>query len=211
MIKEREKATPPKERNLTWHQAAVTTANREKLLRQRGAVLWMTGLSGAGKSTIASALDKKLYDRGHLSYILDGDNIRHGLNSDLAFSPVERTENIRRVGEVATLFAEAGLLAITSFISPYRKDRQNVRNIIGTERFIEIFLDVPLAVCEKRDPKSLYKKARAGEIQDFTGIQAPYEAPVNPELTIDTSSQGVDECAQLILDYLVENNTLLDA
>lgn len=187
---------------MTWHQTAVQRADREKLLRQKGTVIWLTGLSGSGKSTIASALDKALHEAGQLSYILDGDNVRHGLNADLGFTPEERTENIRRIGEVAALFADAGLLVITSFISPYRQDRQRVRGMVGDERFVEVYLDVPLNICEKRDPKKLYQKARAGEITNFTGVQAPYETPENPELAIDTSQLSVTECTEKIIAYL---------
>lgn len=194
----------PNARNITWHQAAVSREDREKLLGQRGVVIWLTGLSGSGKSTIATSLDQQLIENGHLAYILDGDNIRHRLNADLGFSPKDRTENIRRVGEVAALFADAGVIVITSFISPYRRDRDRVRGIVGADRFIEVHLDVPLNVCEQRDPKNLYKKARAGEIQDFTGIHAPYEAPENPELTVDTSQCEVTEAVQRIVGYLAK-------
>lgn len=194
----------PEDRNITWHKAAVSREDREKLLGQRGAVIWLTGLSGSGKSTVASALDQELIGNGHLTYILDGDNIRHRLNADLGFSPEDRTENIRRVGEVAALFADAGVIVITSFISPYRRDRDRVRGIVGTDCFIEVHLDVPLEVCEQRDPKNLYKKARAGEIQDFTGIHAPYEPPENAELTVDTSQCEVAEAVQRIFGYLSE-------
>lgn len=198
-----------KARHLTWHQAAVQRDDREKLLQQKGTVIWLTGLSGSGKSTIASALDKALHEAGHLSYILDGDNVRHGLNADLGFAPDERTENIRRIGEVAALFADAGLLVITSFISPYRQDRQRIRAIVGDDKFVEVYLDVPLNVCEKRDPKNLYQKARAGEITNFTGVQAPYEASEEPELAIDTSQQSVAECTEKILAYLTKEKIII--
>jgi len=196
----------PEIRNITWHHAAVSREDRERLLNQCGTVIWLTGFSGSGKSTIASALDQMLIKSGHLTYILDGDNIRHGLNADLGFAPEDRAENIRRVGEVASLFADAGLLVITSFISPYRRDRDRVRGIVGPEHFIEIHLDVPLEVCEQRDPKNLYKKARAGEIKDFTGITAPYEPPETPELKIDTSTCTPDAAARCIVDYLRRRN-----
>lgn len=191
-------------KDITWHEAGVTRFEREKNLGQKGCVIWFTGLSGSGKSTIASALNRALTDAGHLAYQLDGDNIRHGLNSDLSFSPEDRAENIRRVGEVAALFADAGIITLTSFISPYRRDRAGIRSLVGEERFIEIFLDVSLQVCEDRDPKNLYKKARAGEITDFTGIQSPYEKPENPEVRLDTAKSDIDDCTRKIMCYLFD-------
>ena len=188
--------------NIVWHQGAVTRADRQRLNGHRGCTVWLTGLSGAGKSTIAVDLEKRLLERGVRTYILDGDNVRHGLNKNLGFSPEDRTENIRRIGEVAKLFAEAGLVAITAFISPYRADRDQVRGIMGQGDFIEVHVDCPVEVCEQRDVKGLYKKARAGEIKEFTGVSAPYEAPLRPELTIDTSGQSVEESAKQILAYL---------
>jgi adenylylsulfate kinase len=188
--------------NIVWHQGAVTRADREKLNGHKGATIWLTGLSGSGKSTIAVDLEKRLAERGVRTYILDGDNIRHGLNKNLGFSPEDRTENIRRIGEVAKLFTDAGIVALTAFISPYRADRDQVRKIMGDGDFIEVHVDCPVEVCEQRDVKGLYKKARAGEIKEFTGISAPYEAPEKPELTIKTAGQSVEDSSKQILGYL---------
>nr|WP_234362069.1 adenylyl-sulfate kinase [Francisella tularensis] len=170
-------------------------------------VLWYTGLSGAGKSTIANAVDRMLYERGYHTYIIDGDNIRHGLNHDLGFYEISRTENIRRVSEVAKLFVDAGLIVSVVLISPFIYDREQARKIIG-DNFIEIFIDAPLAECEKRDPKKLYKKAREGEIANFTGISSPYEKPINPNIHITSSSKTIDECADKIINYLLDKNIL---
>lgn len=170
-------------------------------------VLWYTGLSGAGKSTIANAVDRILYERGYHTYIIDGDNIRHGLNHDLGFDEISRTENIRRVSEVAKLFVDAGLIVSIVLISPFIYDREQARKIIG-DNFIEIFIDAPLAECEKRDPKKLYKKAREGEIANFTGISSPYEKPINPDIHITSSSKTIDECADKIINYLLDKNIL---
>jgi len=188
--------------NIVWHQGAVTREDRQSLNGHRGCTVWFTGLSGAGKSTIAVDLEKRLLERGVRTYILDGDNIRHGLNKNLGFSPEDRTENIRRIGEVARLFTDAGMVALTAFISPYRADRDQVRSLMAAGDFVEVFVDCPVDVCEQRDVKGLYKKARAGEIKEFTGVSAPYEAPLRPELTIDTSGQSVEESAKQILAYL---------
>ena len=188
--------------NIVWHQGAVTRGDREKLNGHRGCTVWLTGLSGSGKSTLAVELEKHLWTRGVRAYILDGDNIRHGLNKNLGFSPEDRTENIRRIGEVAKLFTDAGIAAVTAFISPYRADRDQVRALMQEGDFIEVFVDCPLEVCEQRDVKGLYQKARAGQIKEFTGISAPYEAPVKPELTIRTHTQSADESARQILAYL---------
>jgi adenylylsulfate kinase len=188
--------------NIVWHQGAITREDRQQLNGHRGCTVWLTGLSGSGKSTIAVDLEKRLLERGVRTYILDGDNIRHGLNKNLGFSPEDRTENIRRIGEVAKLFGDAGLVALTAFISPYRADRDQVRAIMQPGDFIEVFVDCPVEVCEQRDVKGLYKKARAGEIKEFTGISAPYEAPAKPELVIETSGQSVEESALQILAYL---------
>jgi adenylylsulfate kinase len=188
--------------NIVWHQGAVTREDREKLNGHRGATVWLTGLSGSGKSTIAVDLEKRLLERGVRAYILDGDNIRHGLNKNLGFSPEDRTENIRRIGEVAKLFTDAGLVVLTAFISPYRADRDQVRKIMKDGDFIEVLVDAPVEVCEQRDVKGLYKKARAGEIKEFTGISAPYEAPEKPEMRIDTTGQSVEASAQQILAHL---------
>ena len=196
--------TIQKATNITWHHAQITRADREKLLNQKGVVIWFTGLSASGKSTIALTVEEKLYDRGILTYVLDGDNIRHGLNKNLGFSPEDREENIRRIGEVGKLFANAGVIAMTAFISPYRTDRDKARNLHETGKFIEVFVDAPLNVLEDRDPKGLYKKARAGEIPEFTGISAPYEAPENPEIHLDTSKMNIEECADAVIRYLEE-------
>jgi adenylylsulfate kinase len=191
--------------NIVWHQGAVNRADRERMNGHKGATVWLTGLSGSGKSTIAVDLEKRLCERGVRTYILDGDNIRHGLNKNLGFSPEDRTENIRRIGEVAKLFTDAGVVALTAFISPYRADRDQVRALMGDGDFVEVHVDCPVEVCEQRDVKGLYKKARAGEIKEFTGISAPYEAPAKAELTIDTSGQSVEDSAKQILAYLESN------
>jgi len=188
--------------NIVWHQGAITREDRQQLNGHRGCTVWLTGLSGSGKSTIAVELEKRLLERCVRTYILDGDNIRHGLNKNLGFSPEDRTENIRRIGEVAKLFSDAGLVAVTAFISPYRADRDQVRAIMQPGDFIEVFVDCPVEVCEQRDVKGLYKKARAGEIKEFTGISAPYEAPSKPEMVIETSGQSVEKSALQILAYL---------
>jgi len=193
---------PTQSRNITLQRGQVAARDRAQLLSQRGAVIWLTGLSGSGKSTIGYALERRLNGARHLTYVLDGDNVRHGLCSDLAFSPQDRTENIRRIGEVAALFADAGLIIITSFISPYRSDRDLARQRVPAGKFIEVFLDVPVEVCERRDPKGLYKKARAGEITDFTGVSAPYERPGTPELGLDTERLSLDACVDTIVEYL---------
>ncbi|MEB2285295.1 MAG: adenylyl-sulfate kinase [Polyangiaceae bacterium UTPRO1] len=194
--------TEQKATNIVWHQGSVTRADREKINGHKACTVWLTGLSGSGKSTIAVDLEKRLWERGVKTYILDGDNIRHGLNKNLGFSPEDRTENIRRIGEVAKLFTDAGVVALTAFISPYRADRDQVRKIMGDGDFVEVHVDCPVEVCEQRDVKGLYKKARAGEIKEFTGISAPYEAPTKPELTINTAGQTVAESSQQILAYL---------
>jgi adenylylsulfate kinase len=188
--------------NIVWHEGAVTRADREKLNGHRGCTIWLTGLSGSGKSTVAVALEKALWARGVRAFILDGDNIRHGLNKNLGFSPADRTENIRRIGEVAKLFTESGVVALTAFISPYRADRDQVRAVMAPGDFVEVLVDCPIEVCEERDVKGLYKKARAGQIPEFTGISAPYEAPLKPELTIRTHQQSVEQSARQILDHL---------
>jgi adenylylsulfate kinase len=188
--------------NIVWHQGAVTREDRAQLNGHRGCTVWLTGLSGSGKSTIAVDLEKRLLERGVRTYILDGDNIRHGLNKNLGFSPEDRTENIRRIGEVAKLFTDAGIVALTAFISPYRADRDQVRALMQPGDFVEVFVDCPVEVCEQRDVKGLYKKARAGEIKEFTGISAPYEAPEKPELTLRTAGQSVEESAKQILAHL---------
>ncbi|ELY4509201.1 adenylyl-sulfate kinase [Cronobacter dublinensis] len=184
--------------NVVWHAHPVTAAQREQLHGHRGAVLWFTGLSGSGKSTVAGALEEALHQLGVSTYLLDGDNVRHGLCSDLGFSDDDRKENIRRVGEVAKLMVDAGLVVLTAFISPHRAERQMVREQLGAGRFIEVFVDTPLEVCEARDPKGLYKKARAGELRNFTGIDAAYEAPQTPEIHLDGQQLVTNLIAQLL-------------
>jgi adenylylsulfate kinase len=191
-----------KSTNITWHAGQVSRTDREKLLGQRGCTIWLTGLSGSGKSTIAVAAEKALAQKGRLTYILDGDNIRHGLNANLGFSPADRTENIRRIGEVSKLFTDAGIIVFTSFISPYRADRDAVRKIMGEGDFIEAWVQASVDTCESRDVKGLYKKARAGEIKDFTGISAPYEEPLKPEVVLDTNGQTVDQSVAALVAYL---------
>jgi adenylylsulfate kinase len=192
--------------NITWHEGTVTRQERQQNLGQKGATIWLTGLSGSGKSTIAVALEQVLHQRGKNAYVLDGDNVRHGLNKNLGFSAEDRTENIRRIGEVTKLFADAGVLSITSFISPYRADRDLVRQLHKEAElpFLEVYVDAPLDVAEDRDPKGLYKKARAGEIKGFTGIDDPYEAPETPELHIRTDQLSVAESVQKMLETLEE-------
>lgn len=203
--------TIQKATNITWHPGHVRRDERVALLGQKPCCLWLTGLSACGKSTIAMALEQVLIQRGHVAYVLDGDNIRHGLNKNLGFSPEDRAENIRRIGEVAKLFVDAGLIVITSFISPYRVDRDGVRALMGPGEFVEVFVDAPLEVCASRDPKGLYEKARRGEIQGFTGVSpdAPYEPPLSPELTLRTDQLSVEECVAVLLDYLESGGYLL--
>ena len=190
----------PKSKNITWHHGLVERKEREIRNKNRGVIIWYTGLSGCGKSTIANEVEKKIYDSGHHTYVLDGDNIRFGLNSNVGFSSEDRTENIRRIGEVSKIIVS------TAFISPYRKDRDRVRSIVEEGDMIEIFVKCDLAICEQRDAKGLYKKARAGEIKEFTGISAPYEEPENPELVVDSGKHSVEECTNMIIDYLKNNN-----
>jgi adenylylsulfate kinase len=194
--------------NITWHASHVSRRERERLLGQRGVVVWLTGLSGSGKSTIAVGTERELVRRGHLAYVLDGDNIRHGLNKNLGFGPADRTENIRRIGEVAKLFADAGVIAMTSFISPYRSDRDGVRALLAPGDFVEVFVSASLETCESRDVKGLYERARRGEIPEFTGISAPYEAPQRPELVLDTDGQTVEESVALLVAHLERHGTL---
>ena len=191
-----------KSKNITFHVGNVTRGNRARVLQQKGVTIWLTGLSGSGKSSIAVACEAALVSAGRAAYVLDGDNVRHGLNSNLGFSPEDRTENIRRIGEVAKLFTDAGLIVFTSFISPYRADRDAVREIMAAGDFVEVMVEASLETCEGRDVKGLYKKARAGEIPEFTGISAPYEAPLSPELVVDTNTQTVEESTRSVLDYL---------
>ena len=194
--------------NLYFHEHRVPRDLKEKRNGHKSRVIWFTGLSGSGKSTVANATEKLLHDMGLHTYILDGDNVRMGLNKDLGFSPEDRTENIRRITEVAKLFADAGSIVLTAFISPYREDRDNARTIIGDNDFIEIFISADLSVCESRDPKGLYKKARAGEIKGFTGIDAPYEDPINPELVVETDKYNIEECAQIVVKYLIDQSII---
>ena len=194
--------TEQKATNITWHGGHVGREDREKVLGQHGVCIWLTGLSGSGKSTVAVAAEAALLSRGHVAYVLDGDNIRHGLNKNLGFSPEDRTENIRRIAEVAKLFTETGVIVFTSFISPYRADRDAARALFPVGDFVEVYAAADVEACEKRDPKGLYKKARAGEIPEFTGISAPYEAPQAPELVLQTSNQTVEQSAGELLAYL---------
>lgn len=197
--------TEQKATNVTWHDHTVSKEERAKLNGHKGAVLWFTGLSACGKSTISNTVDHLLHSKGKHSYVLDGDNIRMGLNKNLGFSAEDRAENIRRIGEVAKLFASAGNFVLTAFISPYKADRDKVRALLGPGEFIEVYVNASLETCEKRDPKGLYKKARAGEIKGFTGISDPYEAPEKPELVLDSDKKGIDELAQEVVDYLEKN------
>jgi bifunctional enzyme CysN/CysC len=198
-----------KSKNITRVEHRISTEDREKRNRHKGAVLWFTGLSGAGKSTLAIALEEALFKRGFQAYVLDGDNVRSGLTSDLGFSHEDRTENIRRVGEVAALFANAGVICISAFISPYRADRAIARRAAG-EKFLEVYVAADLATCEHRDPKGLYKKARTGEIRDFTGISAPYEAPENPDIAIDTGKQTVKSSVDELTDFVIARLSLAE-
>ncbi|HEO71710.1 MAG TPA: adenylyl-sulfate kinase [Candidatus Hydrogenedentes bacterium] len=191
-----------KSKNITWHEGHITKEDRERLNGHKAAVLWFTGLSGCGKSTLANAVEEALFERGCRTMVLDGDNIRHGLNKNLGFSPEDREENIRRIGEVATLFTDAGVIAMTAFISPYRADRDKARALVPEGRFFEVFVRCALDVCEQRDPKGLYKKARAGEIKEFTGISAPYEEPLHPELIVDTGEEDLDTCVSRVIAML---------
>ncbi|AND84546.1 adenylyl-sulfate kinase [Clostridium tyrobutyricum] len=189
--------------NIVWHKMNIDRNRREKLLNQKGALIWFTGLSGSGKSTVASCLESKLYEIGKLTYLLDGDNVRYGLNSNLGFTKEDRSENIRRIGEVCKLFVDAGLITIASFVSPFKEDRNRIRDLMGKD-FIEVYVDCPIEVCEKRDPKGIYKKARKGEIKNFTGIDSPYEKPDKPEIIVSTHLNSVEECADEIIKYLSE-------
>ena len=202
--------TEQKATNVHWHDGEISRDDRDRLMNQKGATLWFTGLSGSGKSTIAVALEEVLFERGHLSYRLDGDNIRLGINKNLGFSAEDRTENIRRIGEIAKLFVDSSVIALTSFISPYREDRDKVRALHEEAGlpFIEVFVDCSLDEAEKRDPKGLYKKARAGEIKNFTGIDDPYEAPENAEIHLHTDQMTLQEEVDLLLEYLTKQNIL---
>jgi len=195
-------ADDAKATNITWHEDEVTREDRENLHGHKAACLWFTGLSGSGKSTLAQAVQSKLHARRYHTYVLDGDNIRHGLNKNLGFSPEDRSENIRRIGEVSNLFVEGGSIVMTAFISPYREDRDIARALVPEGRFFEVLVDCALDICEDRDPKGLYKKARAGEIPEFTGISAPYEEPLKPEIVVDTGKQSLEESTDIVIAAL---------
>ena len=197
-------------KNIVWHKQDISKENRASIKEQKPCVLWFTGLSGSGKSTIANALEERLFLLGKHTYLLDGDNIRMGLNKGLGFSDIDRVENIRRIGEVSKLFVDSGLIVLTAFISPFIKDREMVKTLVGKDEFIEIFVDTPLVVCEKRDTKGLYKKARAGEIANFTGVSSVYEEPINANIVVNTEGKSVDEVVNKIIDYL-EIKGYLDA
>jgi len=194
--------------NIVWHNTHVSKEQRASLKGQKPCILWFTGFSGSGKSTIANAVELRLAELNQHSYLLDGDNVRHGLNKDLTFSDADRIENIRRIGELAKLFVDAGLIVCTAFISPFRSERQMVRDLVEKGEFIEVFMNTPLSTCEERDPKGLYKKARAGEIKNFTGIDSGYEPPESPEIRLDTSTMSIDECADAVIACLRERNIL---
>mgnify|MGYP000403592302 CR=1 FL=1 len=200
--------TPQPTGDIRWHEHAITREDRWAKQNSRGCTLWLTGLSGAGKSTIANQVEQIFHRNGLRTYILDGDNVRHGLNADLGFSDSDRAENIRRVSEVAKLFVDAGVVTIVSFISPFGEERKLARDIVGTEDFFEVFVDAPLEVVEARDVKGLYAKARAGLIPNFTGINSPYEIPVDPDLRIDTSGSSIEECVQMVLQALTNNGLI---
>ncbi|MBA6252597.1 MULTISPECIES: adenylyl-sulfate kinase [unclassified Colwellia] len=203
-----EKNNTEKSSDVVWHQQSVTAEQKSQLKGHKAALLWYTGLSGSGKSTVANAVEQKLLERGCHSYLLDGDNVRHGLNNDLGFTDEDRIENIRRIGEVAKLFVDAGLLVSTAFISPFQKDRDQARGLLKDTLFLEVFIDTPLDVCENRDPKGLYKKARAGEIANFTGISSAYEAPENAEIHIETAHLSIEQCADLVINALIEKQII---
>ncbi len=194
--------------NIRWQNGDIDREKRKVLLNQKSACLWFTGLSGSGKSTLARSVEKALYEMGQLSYVLDGDNVRHGLNGDLGFSDEDRKENIRRIGEVSKLFVDAGLLTLTAFISPFRADRKAVRNMLEQGQFIEVYVNCPLDICEQRDVKGLYAKARKNEISAFTGISSPYEAPENPEIRVNTGEKNLEESTKIIINYLKENHII---
>lgn len=202
-------ATAPASTNVVWHHATVTRARREAQNGHRSAVLWFTGLSGSGKSTLAHAVEEYLHQRGCRSFVLDGDNVRHGLCGDLGFSAQARQENIRRIGEMAKLFMEAGVIVLTAFISPYRADRERVRGMVEQGDFIEIYCDAPIEVCEARDVKGIYKKARAGQIAEFTGISSPYEAPENPEIIVNTGGAELEACVHQVIGEMVRRGLIL--
>ncbi|WP_367121372.1 adenylyl-sulfate kinase [Staphylococcus capitis] len=191
--------------NITWHDSEVMKEERQNRNGHKSAVIWFTGLSGSGKSTVSVALEKALFNEGKQTYRLDGDNVRHGLNKNLGFSPEDRTENIRRIGEVAKLMVDAGSITVTAFISPYKQDRDNIRAILEDDEFIEVYTKCSVEECENRDPKGLYKKARSGEIPEFTGISAPYEAPDHPEIILDTEHESIDQSVDRVIQYLKQH------
>ncbi len=194
--------------NIVWHESKIKKEDRQRLNGHKSCILWFTGLSGSGKSTLANEVEKELHQMGIRSYVLDGDNIRHGLNNNLGFSPEDRTENIRRIGEVSKLFVDAGLFTLTAFISPYREDREMVRQLVGPNEFVEIYVKCALEECERRDPKGLYEKARKGEIKEFTGISAPYEAPLRPELIIESDKLTIEQSVHKVIDFLKQHHYL---
>lgn len=200
--------TEPKSKNITWHKPLITRADREERNRYKGVVLWLTGLPSSGKSTLGHEVERLLFERGCNSYVLDGDNIRYGLNKNVGFSPEDRKENIRRIGEVAKLFAEAGLIVFTAFISPYREDRDQARALNEPGRFFEIYCACSVGECENRDPKGLWQRARKGEIEEFTGVSAPYEEPLTPEIIVQTDKYGLEECAEQIMRHLEEQGVI---
>lgn len=197
-----------KEQHITWHDRTITRRDRHLHNNHKSSIIWFTGLSGSGKSTIANAVELELFDLGVSSYLLDGDNLRHGLNSDLGFTDEERVENIRRTAEIAKLFIDSGLFAITALISPFRKERDAARKLVSSDDFIEVYVKCPLAICESRDPKGLYKKARAGEIPAFTGIDSPYEEPVHPEIILETDRYSIAGCVKIVIDYLITHKRI---
>ncbi len=199
---------PSKASNIVWHEASVTRDARSQQNGHRSAILWFTGLSGSGKSTLANAVNAELFSRGFSTYLLDGDNVRHGLCKDLGFSDSDREENIRRIGEVAKLFLDAGLIVLTAFVSPFRKDRANARGLVEEGDFFEIYCAADLITCESRDTKGLYSKARAGKIKDFTGISSPYEEPEFPEMKINTGKENLTNCVNEVIEKLVDNGTI---
>lgn len=194
--------------NIVWHESKIKKEDRQRLNGHKSCILWFTGLSGSGKSTLANEVEKELHHMGIRSYVLDGDNIRHGLNNNLGFSPEDRKENIRRIGEVSKLFVDAGLFTLTAFISPYREDREMVRQLVGPNEFVEIYVKCALEECERRDPKGLYEKARKGEIKEFTGISAPYEAPLRPELIIESDKLTIEQSVHKVIDFLKQHHYL---
>ena len=191
--------------DIVWHSQNVTKKKRESLLNQKPCILWFTGLSGSGKSTITNAVESELFNRGIKTYLLDGDNVRHGLNKDLGFSQIDRIENIRRIGEVSKLFIDSGLIVLTAFISPFKSDRQIAKSLVAYDEFVEVFINTPLEICESRDPKGLYTKARNGDIKNFTGIDSPYEEPVEPQIEIKTDELNINKSVDKIVDYLIRN------